>query len=104
MSGRLLPEVLPHAVAADRLRDKKMLIVHGTADQVIGIQFGRSASEQLSRFPFELTYRELGMGHTITPESFGVVPAWLSAALDSWIGIPPRATPTAPSAESPDTH
>ncbi len=104
MSGRLLPEVLPHAVAADRLRDKKMLIVHGTAEQVIGIQFGRSASEQLSRFPFELTYCELGMGHTITLESCGVVSAWLSAALDSWIGIPPRATTTAPSTESPDTH
>ena len=104
MSGRLLPEVLPHAVATDRLRDKKMLIVHGTAEQVLGIQFGRSAREQLSRLPFELTYREIGMGHTITLESCGVVSAWLSAALNSWIGIPPRATTTAPSTESPDTH
>lgn len=104
MSGRLLPEVLPQAVATDRLRDKKMLIVHGTAEQVLGIQFGRSAREQLSRLPFELTYREMGMGHTITLESCGVVSAWLSAALNSWIGIPPRATTTAPSTESPDTH
>ena len=83
MSGRLLPEVLPHAAPADALRDKPVLIVHGTADEKLGIQLARWAREQLERFPLALTYRELPMGHTITPQSLAVVTTWLSTLLDA---------------------
>jgi len=82
MSGRLIPEVLPHAASPDALRDKPVLIVHGTADEKLGIQLARLAREQLERLPIALTYRELPMGHTITPQSLGVVTSWLSASLD----------------------
>lgn len=82
MSGRLLPEVLPHAAAEHALRGKPALIVHGTADDKLGIHLARSARAQLSRFPLALEYRELPMGHTITSESLAAVTAWLSAALD----------------------
>lgn len=82
MSGRLLPEVLPHAASADALRDKPVLIVHGTSDEKLGIQLARWAREQLSRLPLALTYRELPMGHTITPQSLAVVTTWLSTLLD----------------------
>ncbi|HYD52130.1 MAG TPA: hypothetical protein VEA99_05865 [Gemmatimonadaceae bacterium] len=83
MSGRLLPEVLPHAAAADALRDKPVLIVHGTDDQKLGIHLARWAREQLERVPLALTYRELPMGHTITADSLGVVAAWLDEVLRS---------------------
>lgn len=82
MSGRLLPEVLPHAAALNALRDKPVLIVHGTADEKLGIQLARWAREQLEQLPIALTYRELAMAHTITPQSLGVVTSWLSAQLD----------------------
>ena len=82
MSGRLLPEVLPHAAGHDALRGKPALVVHGTGDDKLGVHHARWAREQLSRFPLSLEYRELAMGHTITDESLGVVTAWLSAALD----------------------
>lgn len=82
MSGRLLPEVLPHAAGEDALRGKPALIVHGTADDKLGVHLARWARAQLSRFPLALEYRELPMGHTITDESLGVVTAWLSSALD----------------------
>jgi phospholipase/carboxylesterase len=82
MSGRLLPEVLPHAAPAETLRDKPVLIVHGAADEKLGIQLARWAREQLERLPLALTYRELPMGHTITPESLAVVTAWLSTLLN----------------------
>ena len=81
MSGRLLPEVLPR-VAPDELRDKRVLIVHGTEDEKLGIHLAGWAREQLARFPIALTYRELPMGHTITEESLKVVTSWLSSALD----------------------
>jgi phospholipase/carboxylesterase len=82
MSGRLLPEVLPHAAAPEALRGRRALIVHGTADEKLGIHFARGAREVLARFPLDLAYHELPMGHAITPESLVVVHAWLTAALD----------------------
>ena len=86
MSGRLLPEVLPHAAPPDALRGKPVLIVHGVDDEKLGIHFARSAREQLARFPIAVTYRELPMGHTVTPESLAEVSRWLSAALDAPVG------------------
>lgn len=81
MSGRLPPEVLSHAAGAERLEGKSVLVVHGTADDKLGIQFARQAREQLERYPLALTYRELPMGHTITEESLAVVTEWLATAI-----------------------
>lgn len=83
MSGRLLPEVLPHAAADEALRDKPVLIIHGEVDDKLGIHLARWAREQLERFPLTLTYRELPMGHTITADSLAAVTTWLSATLDA---------------------
>lgn len=82
MSGRLLPEVLPHAAPADALRGKPALVVHGEADEKLGIHLARWAREQLARLPIALTYRELPMGHAITNESLAVVRSWLTAVID----------------------
>ena len=84
MSGRLLPEVLPHAAPPDALRGKPVLVVHGVADDKLGIHLARWARDQLERLPLALTYRELSMGHTVTAESLAEVTAWLSAQL----GVP----------------
>lgn len=81
MSGRLLPEVLPHAAAPDALRDRPVLIVHGTGDEKLGIHYARSARETLARFPLRLDYRELPMGHAMTPESVAESARWLAARL-----------------------
>lgn len=89
MSGRLLPEVLPHAAPADALRDKPALIVHGEADEKLGIHLARWAREQLERLPIALTYRELPMGHAITNESLDVVTSWLTAAIELGRAINP---------------
>lgn len=83
MSGRLLPEVLPHAAPDDALRGRRVLVVHGTADEKLGIGLARWAREQLEHLPLALTYRELPMGHGVTPASLAVATAWLSASLDA---------------------
>ena len=82
MSGRLLPEVLPHVAPPSALRDKPVLIVHGTEDEVLGIQFARSARQKLEGLGVSLTYEEFAMGHQITRESVTVVSSWLTARLD----------------------
>lgn len=83
MSGRLLPEVLPHAAAPQQLRGKPVLIVHGVDDEKLGIHFARSAREQLQRFSLDLAYREMNMGHTVTRQSLDEVARWLAARLDA---------------------
>lgn len=88
MSGRLLPEVLPHAAPPDALRGRQALIVHGVADEKLGIHLARWARDELARFPLALAYRELPTGHAVTPESLAVVSAWLTASLD---GVAPAA-------------
>ena len=83
MSGRLLPEVLPHAASPDLLQGKPVLIVHGLSDEKLGIHLARWAREQLACFPLDLTYRELPMGHGITQESLDLVTGWLAVQLDA---------------------
>jgi phospholipase/carboxylesterase len=81
MSGRLLPEVLPHAAPPEALRGKPVLVVHGTRDEKLGIHFARTARDTLARFPVDLEYHELPMGHTVTAESLALVNEWLGARL-----------------------
>lgn len=82
MSGRLLPEVLPHLGSAEALRGKPVLIVHGTGDEKLGIHLARWAREQIHQLPVALTYRELPMGHTITDASLAEVTSWLTRRLE----------------------
>jgi phospholipase/carboxylesterase len=81
MSGRLLPEVLPHVAPPEALRGKPVLVVHGTRDEKLGIHFARTARDTLARFPVDLEYHELPMGHTVTAESLALVNEWLGARL-----------------------
>ena len=81
MSGRLPPELLPHVVSPDRLRDKPVLLVHGVHDATLGIEYARSARAFLGSLPVHVEYREFDMAHTTTDESMAVVAGWLTARL-----------------------
>ena len=82
MSGRLPPEIVPLAAAPERLRGKPVLIVHGTRDETLGVDYGRRAAEILAGLPLAVEYHELDIGHTTSPESIALVDAWLAARLD----------------------
>ena len=86
MSGRLLPEVRPLIAAPEELEGLPILLVHGTADQVLPIQYGREARDQLAQLPVALTYREYPMGHYVSPESLRDVTAWLEERLATGAG------------------
>ena len=82
MSGRLLPEVLPRAAGPERIRDKPVLIVHGTSDGTLGVHHGRGAVRVLTeRFPLSVDYLEFDMGHITSQESLAAVSGWLTAHL-----------------------
>lgn len=83
MSGRILPEVLPLMAPPEAMTRLPILVVHGTADPVLPIHYGRGIRDRLSGLPVALTYREYPMGHHVTPESLRDVTAWLKERLDS---------------------
>lgn len=86
MSGRVLPEIVPHIAAPEALRDLPIFVAHGTEDQVLPIHHGRAARELLQRLPVALTYREYPMGHQISDQSLADIAGWLTQRLNE----PPR--------------
>lgn len=82
MSGRILPEIQPLIASNEELSGLPFLVVHGTADMVLPISYGRASRQLLSSLPVELTYHEYRIGHEVSQESLADVTAWLSAQLD----------------------
>ena len=82
MSGRILPEIRPLVAPGEELRGFPFLVVHGTADMVLPITFGRASRELLSSLPVDLTYHEYPMGHEVSQESLSDVTSWLTGQLD----------------------
>ena len=83
MSGRMLPGLESRTAPADQLRGLPVLIVHGTYDSVLPIEFGRAIRDALEKLPVSLTYREYDMGHHVSDQSFADVTAWLEAQLQA---------------------
>lgn len=82
MSGRVLPDILPHIAAPEQLQGLPFFVSHGIYDEVLPIENGRATQEILSQLPVALTYKEYPMAHEISPQSFADVTAWLQARLD----------------------
>jgi len=80
MSGYLpaadsLKAVLPHR------RDRSVLMIHGTLDETLDVELGRSARTLLEEAGVRPEYHEFEMGHQITSESLAVVRDYLAKAL-----------------------
>jgi phospholipase/carboxylesterase len=56
-------------------------IGHGTLDNVIGVEWGRRAREQLEAAGAEILYRETPMFHQIDPDFIREIAVWLRSAL-----------------------
>jgi phospholipase/carboxylesterase len=83
MSGRLLPDILEKAAPHQILRGLPILIVHGTDDSVLSIEYGRAIRDAMEKLPVHLTYREYPIGHHVSDESLADIEQWLSDRLDS---------------------
>ena len=76
LSGRVLDEVKP-MVKSDRTRALNILIVHGTQDRVLPIDYARRAKQYLEQGGFGIDYHEIEAGHTINNEAIAIVNNWL---------------------------
>ena len=82
MSGRLLPDILTKAAPKDSLQGLPVLVVHGTEDSVLPINFGREIRHELGQLSVDLTYREYTMAHNVSRESLTDIADWLTNHLD----------------------
>ena len=82
MSGRILPEIQPLIASHEELSGFPFLVVHGIADMVLPISYGRASRTLLASLPVDLTYHEYPMGHEVSQASLRDVTAWLSEQLD----------------------
>lgn len=55
--------------------------VHGEADPVIGVEFGRDARERIEGAGLPLLYREFPGGHHVDPRLLGDLTAWVAERL-----------------------
>lgn len=82
MSGRILPEVLPHTAAPERMKGLPVFVAHGTFDPLLPVDYGRSARTILAALPVALTYREYPMAHEVSSDSLADVTRWLAERLE----------------------
>lgn len=80
MGGYLhAPETLGPALRAGR--ERRVLVLHGTYDDVISVDGARLARDVLEAAGLEPEYRELPLGHQVSPASLTLVRAFLERVL-----------------------
>ena len=79
MSGALFERELPDLSAR---KDQRVLIVHGTADEMINVNLARRARRVLEGHGLNPEYHEFEMGHHVTPESMAVVSEFIRRCLE----------------------
>jgi phospholipase/carboxylesterase len=79
-----LPAPARQWVAPGRLAGKHVLIAHGTADETLPVQQGRTARDELVRAGAEVDYREYdGVGHKLSAQGVRDLTQWLAAQLSA---------------------
>lgn len=81
MSGRTLELARMRALTAGAAYPP-MIVVHGTADQVLPVREGRATRDFLNTLGVTFDYREYPMAHQISDASLDDIDSWLSAQLD----------------------
>ena len=78
LSGRLLDEVKPMVATDEQLKNLKVFMAHGTQDNVIGVDFARSALAYLKSKHLQPTYKEYTLAHGINNEVLTDLLNWLN--------------------------
>ncbi|HVT44562.1 MAG TPA: dienelactone hydrolase family protein [Thermoanaerobaculia bacterium] len=79
MSGAIYEQDLPELAAR---KSQPVLIVHGTADEMIPLVAARRARQLLLQHGVDPEYHEFPMGHHVTEESMAVVAGFVHRALE----------------------
>ena len=77
MSGYINPEILEENYLKNSFSNLKIFSSHGTADQVIPVEWGRKAKPFLENLGIKTTYKEYPLGHGVSPQNFYDFKNWL---------------------------
>ncbi|HZI91781.1 MAG TPA: hypothetical protein VFD31_09180 [Thermoleophilaceae bacterium] len=77
LSG-FVPTVEGFELDLERRQGLPAFIGHGSADPVIGVEWGRDARDRLEAAGADVTYRESAVGHGIDPRVMAELPAWVA--------------------------
>ena len=78
MSGYINPEILEKNYLKNSFSNLQLFTSHGTADQVIPVEWGRKAKPFLENLGINVTYKEYPIGHGVSPQNFYDFKNWLS--------------------------
>ncbi len=78
LSG-FMPTVEGFELDLEHRETPPVFIGHGSADPVIGVEWGRDARDRLQAAAADVTYRESPMGHGIDPRVMAELPDWVAA-------------------------
>lgn len=78
MSGYINPEILEKNYLKNSFSNLQLFASHGTADQVIPVEWGRKAIPFLENLGINVTYKEYPIGHGVSPQNFYDFKNWLS--------------------------
>lgn len=77
LSGYLNTEIAGKEYRKDELAKLKLFISHGTADQVIPVDWARKAPEFFRDLGIETEYHEYPVGHGVAPQNFYDLLSWM---------------------------
>jgi phospholipase/carboxylesterase len=78
MSGYLSQEIAVEGFGQNDFSNLKMFVSHGTADQVVPVQWEREKSiPMLEKLNIDFVYKEYPIGHGVSPQNFRDVVNWL---------------------------
>lgn len=77
LSGYLNPDLLISGYEKKNFSHLKIFASHGTADQVIPVEWARKAPELLQKLGIDVTYKEYPIGHGVSPQNFYDFKNWL---------------------------
>jgi len=80
LSG-FIPTVEGFELELERARGLPVAIAHGSADEVISVEFGRDAKDRLQAAGAEVLYRESPVPHTIDPAIVPDLREWLAKVI-----------------------
>jgi phospholipase/carboxylesterase len=77
LGGRLLKKIRPLIKSSPEIRNLKVLIAHGTDDQVLSVNYAQGALDYLQELEVHPEYHKYTMPHSIEQEEFDDLNKWI---------------------------
>jgi phospholipase/carboxylesterase len=81
LSGYINPDIIPEELSSSNYNNLSIYCSHGTADQVIPVDWARQISPFLSTLNIDHVYSEFPVGHGVSPQNFYEFKSWLDEKL-----------------------